>query len=224
MFKIISTNDNTYSIYGFPDRCPVCHEIDDPKVIHSHISNPSKPINGTVTAICTCSNCNADYAISFGLSRKEHKSCLTAINPKTLPYSAPPFPFSEQISQICPTFVEVYNQSIIAKNIGLNNLVGMGLRKALEFLIKDYLIYIIPTKSDDIKAKFLSACIEEYVTNDKIKIVAKRAVWLGNDQSHYVQKFSEHDIDDLLRLINLTAYWISAELETNEWDLLQPQQ
>ncbi len=45
-----------------------------------------------------------------------------------------------EIKNISPKFYDIYNQSIIAKNNGLNEIYGMGLRKALEQLITDYLI------------------------------------------------------------------------------------
>lgn len=223
MFKRITTPNGNYSVYGFPDRCPVCHEIDDPNIIYAHLSRKSKHGSDTIIAICTCCNCRIDYAVSFSLHHEDRSPFYTAASPKTLPYSAPPVSFNKHILEISPTFVNIYNQSMIAKNTGLDELVGMGFRKALEFLIKDYLLYIAPSDKDDIKSKFLGKCIKDDVTNPKIKSVAERAAWLGNDQTHYVQKFSEHDVDDLLRLINLTVYWISAELETKEWDLLQPQ-
>lgn len=60
----------------------------------------------------------------------------------------------------------------------------------------------------------LSKCIDDYVDDVKINAVAKRAVWLGNDETHYVRKWEGKDVQDLKGLIRLTILWIEKEMET----------
>ena len=102
----------------------------------------------------------------------------------------------------------------------MNQICGVGYRKALEFLIKDYLLVGLAEndteKRDLIKNKFLGKCIEQDVTNIHIKTVAKRAVWLGNDETHYVRKWTDKDVSHLKQLIELTVRWIESEIETKE--------
>jgi hypothetical protein len=62
----------------------------------------------------------------------------------------------------------------------------------------------------------LGACIEEYVEDAKIKAVAKRAAWLGNDEMHYERRWKDKDLTDLIAMINLVQYWIQAEHLTKE--------
>ena len=50
----------------------------------------------------------------------------------------------------------------------------------------------------------------------RIKEVAKRAAWLGNDETHYVRIWEEKDVSDLKQLINLTVRWIENEIETRQ--------
>ncbi len=38
-----------------------------------------------------------------------------------------------------------------------------------------------------------------------------RAVWLGNDQTHYLRKWEDKDLADLKRLIQLTLHWIEMD-------------
>ena len=45
----------------------------------------------------------------------------------------------------------------------------------------------------------------------------KRAVWLGNDETHYVRKWEDKDISDLKRLIKLTVNWIENNLLTQDY-------
>lgn len=128
------------------------------------------------------------------------------------------------IDNVSPTFVEIYNQSVTAEATNLDQIAGVGYRKALEFLIKDYLISL--TQDSDkitaIKNKFLGKCINEDIDNPQLKIVASRAAWLGNDQTHYEQRFDDRDISDLKRMIRLTVHWISLIKETEEAELIQP--
>jgi hypothetical protein len=102
--------------------------------------------------------------------------------------------------------------------INFPRLLAWVIGRHLEFLIKDYLISKTddPTRHEHIKRKMLGACISDYVTDNRIKAVAERAAWLGNDEAHYVRRWDEHDIADLKRLIDLTVKWIEMELETGE--------
>lgn len=44
--------------------------------------------------------------------------------------------------QVSPQFVEIYNQAKAAESFQLDQITGLGLRKALEFLIKDLEVLI----------------------------------------------------------------------------------
>ncbi len=44
-----------------------------------------------------------------------------------------------------------------------------------------------------------------------LREIAKRAAWLGNDETHYVRKWEGKDLEDLKRLISLTIHWIEME-------------
>ena len=110
--------------------------------------------------------------------------------------------------------------------MGLNQICGVGYRKALEFIIKDYLLMNISdeSKRDSIRKKFLGNCIKEDVSSTNIKEVAKRAVWLGNDETHYTRIWIEKDVSDLKHLIDLTIRWIENEIETQRLLASMPEQ
>ncbi|MGH9690457.1 MAG: hypothetical protein ACRD4C_05105 [Candidatus Acidiferrales bacterium] len=54
----------------------------------------------------------------------------------------------------------------------------------------------------------------QYVKNEKVKAIAARAVWLGNDETHYTRKWEDKDLEDLKNLIQLTVHWIEMEKMT----------
>lgn len=98
----------------------------------------------------------------------------------------------------------------------LSQIMGVGYRKALEFLIKDYLISLHPDKDASIKAKLLGRCISDDINDIKIKSVAERATWIGNDETHYVRKWEDKDVSHLKALIDLCLHWIEAEISTRK--------
>ena len=94
---------------------------------------------------------------------------------------------------------------------------GVGYRKALEFLIKDYLIKKIPRDEEIIKKKLLKDCIKDHIDSTKIKTIAEKAAWLGNDETHYVRKWEDKDLTDLKNLINITVHYILMELQADKY-------
>ncbi len=65
---------------------------------------------------------------------------------------------------------------------------------------------------------FLSTCIDKFVTSPEIKICAKRAAWLGNDETHYVRRWVDKDIENLKELILLTVNWIHSSILTQKYE------
>lgn len=121
------------------------------------------------------------------------------------------------VAKLSPSFVKIYNQAFTAEAAALDEIAGVGFRKALEFLIKDYCISKHPAQTEEIKKTFLGACIQKFVTDANVKKCGERATWLGNDETHYVRVWQAHDISDLKKLIRLTLNWISNELLTEEY-------
>ena len=134
----------------------------------------------------------------------------------SVPYVNVKKEFDKIIQSISEDFCNIYNEAFQAEQLGLLQICGVGYRKALEFLIKDYLIMLTPTNQENIKMKLLGKCISEDIQSGNIKEIAKRATWLGNDETHYVKKWEQKDLKDLKRLLNITVYWIKVEEESRE--------
>jgi hypothetical protein len=121
---------------------------------------------------------------------------------------------SKEVNDISPDFGQIYNQAVEAEELGLELICGPGYRKALEFLIKDYLCFLRPDDAEAIKKLFLGKCISEYVKDAQVSEVAKRAVWLANDETHYLRKWEDKDITDLKILVKLSVHWIEMDILT----------
>jgi archaellum biogenesis ATPase FlaH len=116
------------------------------------------------------------------------------------------------------SFLKIYTQSSSAEASGLDQIAGMGYRKAFEFLIKDYAQYLKQDQSDRITKMPLIQVIKEFLADDKRLVdIASRAAWLGNDESHYLKKWIDKDISDLKKVIILTLQSIEHTEATNEY-------
>lgn len=77
--------------------------------------------------------------------------------------------FDENITKLSPQFDKIYNQALAAESSGLDEIAGLGYRKALEFIVKDFAIYKHPDKTEEIKKLPLSQCINKYIDNTILK-------------------------------------------------------
>jgi hypothetical protein len=128
----------------------------------------------------------------------------------------------DEIRRLSPVFTAVYTQALAAEASGFDQLTGIGLRKALEFLVKDFAIGEHPDDAAAIQGKFLGTCIDEYLADPNLQGCAKRATWLGNDETHYVRKWEDRDIQDLKLLIRLTMNWAENVLLTQRYEREMP--
>ncbi len=135
--------------------------------------------------------------------------------------------FSENVAKVSPDFCQIFWEAETADGNGLSLICGVGYRKSLEFLIKDFLVnHILKNRTEDqknVKEGFLGWCISTYIDEVRIKKVAQRAVWLGNDETHYVRRWEEKDLSDLKRLISMTVSWIDLVMDSEAYQESMPE-
>lgn len=218
MSIIIKTPDGTEFLCDLlPDTCPLCHYAMKPR-----------PLTAVNTGPVIQSRFEVYLDVAFECVRRECGHIFIGsyirINPREpyefshsapVTFESPAFP--EEIKQLSPNFVEIYGQAAAAEQHQLSQVAGAGYRKALEFLIKDYCISRHPDKAQEIKGAWLATCINNYVDDANTKRCAERAVWLGNDETHYVRRWEDKDISDLKTLIRLTMAWIQNNLLTEKY-------
>jgi hypothetical protein len=200
-------------ISNIPDTCPICHHAIHPVgPFHSYINNHGETNYVQLVLRCTRRDCQHLFIANYTrVGATPSYKFVNSTPKKILPKS-----FSETLLKLSPQFIKIYNEAHSAESYELTEICGVGYRKALEFLIKDYLIQCYPDKRQEIKSKFLGVCINDYITNENIKMAAKRAAWLGNDETHYERIWVGKDLQDLKRLIDLTVRWIEMEQMTKE--------
>jgi hypothetical protein len=225
LVKLIESSNSINVSVEECTQCPICKKSIKPLHLNS-VYFPITSNNLMMESHLLCKGCNQSFIAHYEISRRllDGSSYFSG---DTASYLAPnefiKTEYDQFISDTSPTFIEIYNQASAAESYNLHQIAGIGYRKALEFLIKDYLIKTNPPEDEEaIKKMLLGKCISEKIDSEQLKIAASRATWLGNDQTHYVQKFDDKDINDLKRLIRLTVHWISMILETKEAELMEP--
>lgn len=153
-------------------------------------------------------NTHRSYKITSLIENLNYKIISFNTNKDVINYNVP-----EEIIKMSPKYNEILFQAMKAEQLGLNEIAGMGYRKALEFLVKDY---VILNSTDEDKSNIvnmaLGKLIDERIHHIKIQKAAKLSAWLGNDHTHYLSKHKDKDIIDLKALLNLVEKWISYEL------------
>ena len=200
---------NTFKVDSIPDTCPLCHQGIEPIKRFGWLEDEK------LYAIFQCPKkaCKALFIahyyepISFGPNILDPVYKYT----ECVPWKVKKKAFQKEIMKTSPKFFVIYNQAKEADDRRLKEICGAGYRRALEFLIKDYLIKEKGKKSKEIIETRLGTCIKDYIDNQNIKDCAKRAAWLGNDETHYIRKWKDKDLEDLKDLIELTANWIRDE-------------
>ncbi len=206
-YKDITGSERNRDIQRASMKCPFCKIQMIPKFMYSCGDSEH---GYSVFCQCTNPSCERPFISEYVINNN------TFVFSKVLPNAnLDKKTFGPIINEISPAFCDIYNQAYAAQQMNLSQICGVGYRKALEFLIKDYIMsFIDENKKDSIKQKNLSKCIQEDITSPNIKAVAARATWLGNDETHYVRKWEDKDIKDLIGMIDLTIRWIESEIET----------
>jgi len=220
--KVIDENNKEHNLNvdRLPDECPFCKKKGKPTYLIGRLLNQI-PHKIRLAFHCPVADCQEIYAASYANSSATAEHAESKLE-KTLylrPVEAVPIP--ESIVKVSPLFCQTFSQAHVAEFNSLDQIAGPGYRKSLEFLIKDFLVnYVFRTKADmveTIRSMFLGKCIEDLIDEKRIKSCAKRAAWLGNDETHYTRKWEEKDIHDLKSLINMTVNWIDLVIESDSY-------
>lgn len=198
-----------------PDICPRCHRSVHPK--HVWVSLLRERSLCQTTFRCTHQKCQELFIANYRPLNRTSSGRTEFGLENVAPWNARQTEFPTTIQEISPAFVEIFNQAVVAESQDLSQLVGIGLRKSLEFLIKDFASSEHPDQEAQIRVAPLGTCISQFVSDTNVKECAKRAAWLGNDETHYTRKWETRDVNDLKLLVKLTVNWIDNSLLTKKY-------
>jgi hypothetical protein len=209
--RVIPINSQHYAV-EVPDECPVCHRHSEVKFVCADRINEGSGVEAIFR--CGFQACTVFFLCFYGPVPSEK---LIAVRPLKPPEAR----FSELISHLSPEFICIYAEAAEVKHLGLRQVAGPGYRKAFEFLIKDYAKSLVTAdfanreeKLKQIEKAFSGTVVNDSIPDGRIQAVATRCLWLGNDETHYLRTWTEHDLEDLVTLIELTIQWIEIDIRS----------
>lgn len=224
MIKQINVNipqeSSQYANFNLIDSCPHCKKSIDPIVKSAHASTKlikSGKIKVGILLLCPNSNCLQFFINWFSVDVSPNGNLR---NSQRLEYFYKPIlenDLPKEVNLKFPEFHTIYSQAIQAESYGLDQIAGVGYRKSLEFLIKQYCIHISPDKEEKIKKETLNNTIMNRLgAFPKLQTLAQAATWIGNDETHFVRKHEDKDITSMKKFIKSAATFISADLDADE--------
>lgn len=210
--------------------CPHCKQSMSPITIFAITSGvvfQNKKNSIALFLKCSRKDCGKFYCLEFPCMADRFLD-LIEIQP-SIPYTYSPYlknDLPKNLNNTFPGFKKIYDQSLQAESMGLDEIAGVGYRKAVEFLLKEFVIYKDINKRGEIEKKFLGKVISEDLTNlPRIQTLAKATVWIGNDETHFVKIHTDKDLKDMKEFLSAAALYISAELKTDEAEsFISPQE
>lgn len=228
--KIQLLINNKYIEFEIPNTCPHCHFGNTPNVVKYGDLKPN--LESHFPLLMQCSNCKKYFALSYDIEFTGNYNDTAIMH--LSPYEYKPsinYDLPENLDVVSPSFKEIYTQSSYAEGANLNQIAGVGYRKSIEFLVKDYLIYLLnhndfpekvtinnkevnPTE-EIIKNTTLSPVIG-IIPSSKIRRLALASTWLGNDETHYTRKYEDKDINSMKIFLNSLAHQVSSDVSSYE--------
>ena len=203
-----------------PDICPHCHVANQPRHLFHYYDGFSLRLYSLWQ--CNSKNCNKIFIAS-------HKDSLQGLCFERYLNGLPQGPIwpkpiidlkdgrTVQTEEIRPSnFIKTYLQSLEAESMGFDEIAGMGFRKSIEYLVKDWAIHNNPEDKEKILGLWMAEIIKNYFTGD-LKDILDRATWLGNDQSHYNKLFEEFNLSHLKELIELIMVELDREFKKKHY-------
>ena len=221
-FRKNNSNNGNSNYAENPNICPHCHVANEPQQLFAHFDNK---VNKLISVWrCNFNQCNKVFAVShieimssgqYEIERNLNGLPKGPIWPepiKNLKDGKTLGTENEEESK----FIKTYLQSLEAESNGHDEIAGMGYRKAIEYLVKDWAIQNNGKDKEKILGQWLSAIIKDYFSGD-LKEILERATWLGNDQTHYNKLFEEYNINHLKDLIDLIMVELDRDFKKRHY-------
>ena len=150
----------------YPSVCPMCHKSGDPSYLSSYYID-DEHTSPNLFVHFFCHNCEKTFLGNYHIRRYYDITDLRGFEPV---YNVEEREFPKHIKDLSPDFCSIYNQAYASQQYRLNDISGMAYRKALEFLVKDYAIFLHPDDKEAIIKAPLSQCINNYIDLSLIHI------------------------------------------------------
>lgn len=210
--------DDEGKIY-MPTICPHCKRSGKQRFIHAFKTvGEFDDYDAILLSFCYACKSTAVHFLNGYLDQNDEWTYTSA---KSIPAMGENITISDYISDEFPDFKKIYEQSVIAEESELDLIAGMGYRKAVEFLVSDYLIKF-PEKSNGASKDWvknpkisLNQKIQK-ISDPRIQTVSKAIAWIGNDETHYTRRHEDKGINSMKTFIKALLALIEFDKTVSE--------
>ncbi len=190
---------------NFPSKCPHCGK----DIVKNEVGRiPDKDVYTDIRVIWhRCRHCNESFFIIEKFN--DNNFHIPEIIQQIPPAQVSNYP--KQVKDLSPTAFKAFNQAIQAQGLGLNQLVGAGLRIALEWLVTDYLINIKRLTDNELKNLDLYKRIEK-MDGDRYKLVCSHIIRKFGNGSVHILKQIDFNVDEVIELYKILVDIINTEI------------
>lgn len=217
--------DKREIILSVPQKCPICHCKIFPKILSANKRYSDSENCNYCVAFFQCPSCNKVYSASAKIEFEA--SSLFTSTCYFFPSSDASFtPFAPEIPELPQAlkqdafkkFQSVYNDACAADSYGLHEVAGIGYRKCIEFLIKDFLLLTSPENEKEIcdPKKTLMSLINKLITDPGLQEIAAKTTWLANDETHYTRLHTDKDLNDVRDFFFIVLEEVSRNMKILE--------
>lgn len=205
---VIQDGDENHTLrIELPNTCGICHIDFVPDFLVGFFGNYGHQ-SLTIEAVFQCLICRSLMIAYYNRRNNRVPFKLQ----KVVPYKHKEIIIDPEITKLSPSFVELYKQLFKAEYEGLNLLLGVGYRIALEHLVKDYLVYLEPKNKEIINSRSLYRNISK-IDNQNIRELSRKVSWINADEIQLTKKWDKKDIDDLKKLVKLISSFVTMDIK-----------
>ncbi|WP_436704305.1 hypothetical protein [Lactiplantibacillus plantarum] len=189
-----------------PTECPFCGYSGIQTLLSESDSYKYNSFYDAYVVVTKCEHCKEATAYKIITSDNKHyaRNMIVPISGKE------EMNFPDTITKLSPLFTKTYSQANNAEKMNLNQIAGMGYRKALEYLVTDFLLKNdLATETETIKTP-LSGLIKK-IPEESIRDLALASTWIGNDETHYYRQNVEYGIEDIKEWIRALINYIEMK-------------
>lgn len=202
----------SYSLHE-PSNCPHCNNAMQ-VITHNRSEIDYTGVNFekilTIVYKCAVPGCSKYFFVVYIAKRTQNAAGWYTAEPV---FHYPEYcanPEITDLSNIAPNAMKIYAQAMIAKAHGLDELVGMGIRKAMDYLLYEFGSMFFPENKEfnENHKTTLNQRINKFIDNTLIKDLAEACTWLGNDFTHPIRRHVLPDTDLLEELMKALLYHV----------------
>ena len=198
-----TSSTSAANVDRFPEACPRCHV----SFVPHFVAATTRAGNARQICFqCTSEDCRALFLATY--IEDGRNFCLSECEPTRAKRRT----LSDEILRLSPAFAETYEQSLAAEDGHLDQLSHLGLRRALQFLIRDFCKLCHPDETSRIDGMTVAECIELYVPDPNVKLCAARVTCLNGREDFRNMEWGEREAGQLKNLLRVAVNFIESAI------------